>query len=308
MPAIDITNVTKNFGTVTALKSVSMTIPEGVVFGFLGPNGAGKTTLMRILLGLIKPTSGAISLFGENLKVNRRAALNGVGALIEGPTLYPHLSGHDNLGVTTTYLGLKKPEIERVLRLVGLEYAADRKVKAYSMGMRQRLGLARALLGHPRLLILDEPTNGLDPESAEVVRHLIISLPRQQNCTVFLSSHVLSDVEKIVDHAAILRDGEIVLSQPMADLIESTKRVCLVTHNTEAAARKLTSIGAHILSVEDERITLQAPKFSNRNETLADWNRNLLESGFPVSQIHLQASSLESLYYQTADDNFGVLA
>lgn len=301
MPAIEITNLTKRFGTVTALQSVSMTIPEGVVFGFLGPNGAGKTTLMRILLGLIKPTSGSVELHGKNLNSKRRSALKGVGALIEGPTLYPHLSGRDNLGVTTTYLGLQLSEIERVLKLVGLEYAANRKVKAYSMGMRQRLGLARALLGHPRLLILDEPTNGLDPESAEIVRQLIQSLPRKQNCTVFLSSHVLSDVEKTVDHAAILRDGKIVLCQPMAELVISTERVRIVTDTAETAAHKLTSMGAQIVGVEGETITLQAPEISIRQNTLVNWNRELQKAGYSVSQIYLQTSSLESLYHQTAE-------
>ncbi|MFK8053451.1 MAG: ABC transporter ATP-binding protein [Woeseiaceae bacterium] len=305
MKAISVENVSKSFGAVRAIESITFDVPAGTVFGFLGPNGAGKTTLMRLLLGLLRPDTGTIALFGENLAQNRALALNGVGALIEEPSLYSHLSGRDNLMVTAKLLGIPSTEVARVIHLVRLSDAASRKVNAYSMGMRQRLGLARAMLGRPRLLVLDEPTNGLDPESASIVRELILSLSKETGCTVFLSSHVLSDVEKIVDHAIIMRDGRIVLSEPMKALKRKNECVRIVSADIERSAQHLASMGADIVGTSEELITIRPPDTSDINEVLARWNSRLVEAGHSVSQIHLAPATLEHFYYQTAEQSQG---
>jgi ABC-type multidrug transport system ATPase subunit len=192
---IETNDLTRRFGSVKAVDGVSLRVPPGSIYGFLGPNGAGKTTTIRMLLGLIRPNAGEVSLFGRSLSEQRLELLRRVGSLVESPSLYPHLTGWENLELIRRMVGGKPSEIEHALAVVRMEDAAHRLVREYSLGMRQRLGLAVALYGQPELLILDEPTNGLDPAGIHEMRELICSLPHE-GLTVFLSSHLLSEVDQ----------------------------------------------------------------------------------------------------------------
>ena len=186
--AIETEGLGRRFGTEAAVHGVALRVPERAVYGFLGQNGAGKTTTIRLLLGLIKPTAGTAKIFGLDVQRSRREAARLVGALVETPCHYDHLTGRENLAITRRLLGTDNSEIDRVLETVDLTYAADRRVGGYSLGMRQRLGVARALIGKPRLLLLDEPTNGLDPHGILDMRKFIGTLPDREGVTVFVSS------------------------------------------------------------------------------------------------------------------------
>src|SRR5689334_3959887 len=192
--AIETTCLTRRYGNLCAVDALSLTVPRCSIYGFLGPNGAGKTTTIRMLLGLIRPDEGEVKLLGEPFKTHRLSLLKRVGALVENPSLYLHLTGRENLEVTRRLRGLERQQIARVLAIVNLEKDADRKTREYSLGMRQRLGLALALLSEPELLILDEPTNGLDPARIQDIRELLHSLPAEHQITIFLSTHLLTEV------------------------------------------------------------------------------------------------------------------
>ncbi|GGI96583.1 lantibiotic ABC transporter ATP-binding protein [Alicyclobacillus cellulosilyticus] len=217
---VETNELTKAYRGRYAVQRVNLTVREGSVFGLLGPNGAGKTTLLKLLLGLLHPTSGQVRLFGEPWS---RAHLARVGALIETPALYGHLTGRENLEVHRRLLNLPKARIDEVLHIVGLADVDERKrASQYSLGMKQRLGIAIALLNRPRLLILDEPTNGLDPIGMREMRVLIRSLA-DQGITVVLSSHILSEVAQVVEDVAILSQGMIRYQGPLADLVTQGK-------------------------------------------------------------------------------------
>ena len=203
-------NLTRTFHNHPAVDQLDLSVPSGSVFGFLGPNGAGKTTTIRLLLGLIRPDAGDVSLFGLPFQPNRRALLSRVGALVETPSLYPHLTGRENLETARILLGVQPSQVSRVLHLTGLARDANRLVRHYSLGMRQRLGLAMAMINDPQLLILDEPTNGLDPAGIQEMREVITSLPRTHGATVFLSSHLLSEVEQMASHVGIIQKGQLI--------------------------------------------------------------------------------------------------
>lgn len=203
-PAIRTQCLSRRFGLQQAVDGLKLTVPPGRIYGFLGPNGAGKTTTIRMLLGLLRPSAGQIWLFGQPLHADRCRLLRRVVALVEVPSLYEHLTGRENLDVARRLLGTARAQVDRVLALVRLTGDADRPVRTYSLGMKQRLGLALALLDEPDLLILDEPTNGLDPAGIHETRVLIRELPEQHGITVFLSSHLLGEVEQVADTVGIL--------------------------------------------------------------------------------------------------------
>ena len=209
-PVLRTFDLSKRFGDVVAVDHVNLHVEEGELFGFLGPNGAGKTTTIAMMLGLLSPTTGRVEILGEEVSPTRTAALRHVGALVNTPGFYPYLSGRENLRLLARlYPDVDDRRVEEVLELVGLRAAAARKVKGYSTGMKQRLGLAAALLHRPRLLILDEPTNGLDPIGMRDMRELLRALA-DAGTTIFLSSHLLHEVEQICDRVAILNEGRIV--------------------------------------------------------------------------------------------------
>ncbi|GAB3907056.1 ABC transporter ATP-binding protein [Larkinella knui] len=195
--------------------NLNLQVPVGSIFGFLGPNGSGKTTTIRLLLGLIRTANPCVQIFGEDIRENRLSILAKIGALIEAPMLYPHLSGYENLEISRLARQVDRKQVENVLDLVGLTREAKKRVEHYSLGMRQRLGIALALLGNPDLLILDEPTNGLDPAGIREIRRLLVELSQVHRKTVFISSHLLSEMEKFVTHVGILNHGQMLFQGPV---------------------------------------------------------------------------------------------
>lgn len=208
----------KEYKHFVAVEDISLHIGKGRIYGFLGPNGAGKSTTMKMLLGLSKPTSGQFTIDGKQFPKDRLAILHEIGSLIESPSFYGNLTGRENLEILQQILGLKKSDVQEALELVGLEEFGDRPAKKYSFGMKQRLGIAGALLGRPPILILDEPTNGLDPAGIHEIRRLIKSLPSRYQCTVVLSSHMLSEVELLADDIGILNHGRLLFEGSMEEL------------------------------------------------------------------------------------------
>lgn len=246
--AIETHGLSKRFGQQTAVDAVDLAVPHGTVFGFLGPNGSGKTTTIRMLLGLAAASAGTVNLLGRQMPDEFQEVLPRVGALVEGPAFYPFLSGAANLhrldaAGRNTVPATRKARVERALERVGLEHAAGKRVHAYSLGMKQRLGIANALLSPRDLLVLDEPTNGLDPQGTREVRNLVRSLAHE-GATVFVSSHLLAEVDQMCTHAAVMSAGKLVAQGPLAELRQSgSTRLRLVTPDGGAARQVLTRLG-----------------------------------------------------------------
>lgn len=216
---IETDSLTKGTGSLMRVNHIDLHIPEGCVYGFLGPNGAGKTTTLKLLLGLLKPTAGTITFFGQKMTAkNRLSILKHTGSLIESPSFYGHLTGLENLQIIAKLKKVPASEITNVLQTVRLYEQKDKKVKQYSLGMKQRLGIAMALLGNPRVLILDEPTNGLDPAGIQEIREFIKDLPVIRQMTVIVSSHLLSEMEQMADMVGIINHGELIFQGTMAAL------------------------------------------------------------------------------------------
>ncbi|GIQ70396.1 ABC transporter ATP-binding protein [Xylanibacillus composti] len=217
---LETSDLTKRYGTNIAVDGVSLKVPECSIYGFLGANGAGKSTTMKMVLGLIKPDRGTIRVFGKNFTQERTRILSQVGALIESPSYYGHLSGYQNLKIVAKLLDVSESQIKETLELVRLEKQADKKVKHYSLGMKQRLGIALAIVHRPQLLILDEPTNGLDPSGIQEIRSLIKSFPEKFGMTVLISSHLLHEIEQIAEHVGIIHEGKLIYQDTLAALQE----------------------------------------------------------------------------------------
>jgi ABC-2 type transport system ATP-binding protein len=221
---IETKGVTKTYNRIDVVKDAGLLVPEGEVYGFLGPNGSGKTTMMRMLMGLIRPDSGEILMFGNRMPDNRISILAKTGALIEKPSYYEHLDGRDNLRILATLRGISDNRaIDWALERVGLHRVGSKKVKSYSLGMKQRLGIASAILHNPRLLLLDEPTNGLDPEGIHEIRELIRELPKKEGATVLVSSHLLGEVEQMANRIGVIYHGNLLFQGEMATLLSDQK-------------------------------------------------------------------------------------
>ena len=219
---LEIKNLSKKSGSSYRVKNLSMSIPKSCVYGFLGPNGAGKTTTLKMILGLIKKDAGEIKMFGEDVSAkNLLSLLHKTGSLIENPGGYPHLSGLENMQILAKLKGVNESEIEKALKTVRLYEQKDKKLGAYSLGMKQRLGIAMALLGDPKFLILDEPSNGLDPAGIMEIRNLITSLPKERDITVLISSHLLNEIEQMADYVGIIHKGQMLYQGKLSEL-EST--------------------------------------------------------------------------------------
>ncbi len=221
--AIDTHELTRRFGQRETVKQINLKVPKREIYGFLGPNGAGKTTTIRMLLGLIRSSSGEIRILGKDLKKHRMDILKDVGSLVESPSYYAHLSGYKNLKIIALIHGVPESRIQEVLEWVRLSQAAHRPVKSYSLGMKQRLGIAMALITNPKLLILDEPTNGLDPSGIQEIRELVTRLPRDFDITVLLSSHLLSEIEQVATWVGIINQGELIFQGPLQELTDRSK-------------------------------------------------------------------------------------
>ena len=233
MYMIEAQNLTKSYGDFRAVSHLNLHVKKGRVYGFLGPNGAGKSTTMKMFLGLTRPTSGSFSIDGMTYPAQRSSILREVGSFIEAPAFYGNLSGEENLDILRKILGLPKSSVDEALDLVGLTPFKKRLAKKYSLGMKQRLGLAGALIGRPPLLIFDEPTNGLDPAGIHEIRTLIRSLPKQYDCTVLVSSHLLPEVELMADDIGILNHGRLLFEGTLEDLKKNAGKAGLPTDNLE---------------------------------------------------------------------------
>ena len=218
MNIIETKNLTKSYADFTAVSGINLHIPKGAVYGFLGPNGAGKSTTMKMFLGLTKPSGGSFTIDGKKYPENRVQILKEIGSFIESPAFYGNLSGEENLEIIRKILGLPKSSVAEALEIVGLTQFKKRLAKKYSLGMKQRLGLASALIGKPPILILDEPTNGLDPVGIHEIRTLIRSLPEKFDCTVLVSSHLLSEIELMADTIGILNHGHLLFEGTLDQL------------------------------------------------------------------------------------------
>ena len=289
----------KSLGGREVVRGIDLSVPTRCVYGFLGPNGCGKTTSMRLILGLMKPDSGTIEIFGESMADNRLAILRRVGSFIESPALYEHLTGRANLELVRRLLGLPKQETGRVLELVDMTKDADRRVGTFSLGMRQRLALARTLLGKPRLLMLDEPTNGLDPDGIADMRALIRELPRRLDCTVFLSSHLLSEVEQVADHVGLLHGGKLLRQGDLDPMLAGGSRIRIATSDPLRALAVLRREGWQVEQGENASLVLRPSSDEGAADCAARANRRLLEAGIEVSALERQRLTLEDLYRDT---------
>lgn len=282
--------ITKEFKGKPAVRDLSLEVQLGSIYAFLGPNGAGKSTTIRLLLGLLRPTRGNVSLFGLDLKNHRSEILARTGSLVETPSLYEHLSARENLEIPRRILNAPRTDIDRVLRIVGLEDVGRNLVKTFSLGMKQRLGLAHAFLGKRELLILDEPTNGLDPAGIQEMRSLIRRLPGEHGVTVFLSSHLLTEVEQVATHVGMLSQGELVFQGSIEELKRlRASRVRISVSDLESA---LALLSRHGWDARREDGFILAADI----DVAAAMNRALVEAGFDVHHLSVESDSLEEVF------------
>lgn len=300
-PAIQTLGLTRRFGAHVAVDAVSMTVPERSIYGFLGRNGAGKTTTIKLLLGLLQADAGQARIAGIDVAADRIGAARKVGALLEAQGFYPHLGGRENLDLTRRLLDLPMREIDRVLDLTEMTAHGRRRVADYSLGMRQRLGLARAMLGAPPVLILDEPTNGLDPEGIADMRGFLRELPERSGATVLLSSHLLGEIEQTATHVGILSHGRLVLEGALDELKAGmATEVAIETDTPERALLLAREHGFDVEQGDDALIARFAAGEDVRNATAA-LNRVLcIAGGIRIHALAPRRRSLETLYRNAA--------
>ncbi|MFC1563595.1 ATP-binding cassette domain-containing protein [candidate division KSB1 bacterium] len=284
-----------SFKNLTAVDNVSINVPEGSIYGFLGPNGAGKTTTIRLLLGLISARRGNITLFQDSSGPKNKSLLKRIGAMVETPSLYPNMTGRDNLEITCILKGVKKQDIDRVLKIVDLADDSTRKVKEYSHGMKQRLGLALALLGEPELLILDEPMNGLDPQGMRDMRTLISKLSGDYGCTVFLSSHLLTEIQQTADHVGIIKNGSLLFQGSLKELQSKSKPRLLV--KTEYIDESIRIISENNWKTERRSNNEILVDVSNRKD-IESVNSLLVQNNLPVYHLEYVQDSLEDIFLE----------
>ena len=304
--AVSSSGLTKQFrGGQLAVNGIDLLVPAGSVYGFLGPNGSGKTTTIRMLLGLIQPTAGSHAVLGLSMPGGQADALPLVGSLVEGPAFYPYLSGRANLARLdaadrTASRATSGARIERALDRVGLLAAADKKYKAYSLGMKQRLGIATSLLRPRRLIILDEPTNGLDPQGTREVRTLVREIAAD-GTTVFVSSHLLAEVEQICTHVGVMRAGKLVFQGPLSQLRGGPARLLVRSPKPELAELVLAEIGLAAVARSGQDVTAELGQL--RPE---DINARLVQAGVPVAGLETPRRSLEDEFVELTGEGFDV--
>ena len=297
--AISASDLTKIYGERAALSHGNFVVPEGSICGFVGPNGSGKTTTIRMLLGLIEPSGGTATVLGESIS-HPEKYLPYVGAMIEGPAFYPALSGRENLKVLAELGGFPLSRVDQLLEKVDLADRGGSKFKTYSLGMKQRLGIAAALLPNPKLLILDEPTNGLDPSGIQEVRGIIRDLA-DSGTTVFVSSHILSELEMICEYLVMLREGKVIFSGRTQELLSGQKPIIIVKPEYEVdltnLAKKLSDSGFNI-SIVEGTLHIDAAQ-----EASAAINRLAFESGITLASISVVLPTLEETFFEMTGDN-----
>lgn len=317
-PVIETRALTKSYrGGQLAVDGLDLAVPRGSVFGFLGPNGSGKTTTIRMLMGLIEPTSGAVRLLGRPMPRGARSVLPRVGALIEGPALYGFLNGRDNLvrfdsADPSADPRTRADRVDRALERVGLAAAAGKKARAYSLGMKQRLGLAAALLRPRELLVLDEPTNGLDPQGMREIRGLVRELA-SDGTTVFLSSHLLDEIEQVCTHAAVMAKGRLIIQGAVDELSAGARgRLAVTTPDPAEAVRVLKEHGVTDLIVTGDRVTGELPSASGGardpagSPDPADLNAALVRAEVRVRAFGTERASLEDVFVSLTGEGFDV--
>jgi ABC-2 type transport system ATP-binding protein len=292
-PTLSVRNLTKTIKKKTIIKNLSFDLYEGEVFGFLGPNGAGKTTTIRMLVGLIKPTSGTIEIGGFNVKTHFTKAMEQLGCIVENPELYPFLTGSENLLHFARMLpNVTRERIKEVTEMVGLTERIDDKVNTYSLGMRQRLGIAQALLNRPKVLILDEPTNGLDPSGIRDMRRFIRELAENKGLSVFVSSHLLSEIQLLCDRVAIITNGEMIQMDTVEHLLTQQERVIWRLHPYEKGKEVLSKL----TDVTDMGDNYVATMFHEKNTP--EWNAKLVREGISVIEMNRKLPALEDLFLE----------
>jgi ABC-2 type transport system ATP-binding protein len=296
--AISVSDLSKKYDDRLAVSHINFEVPLGSVCGFVGPNGSGKTTTMRMLLGLITPTTGKGHILGEPIE-HPEKYLNRVGAMIEGPAFYPALSGHENLMVLARLGGFPAERVQTLLEKVGLGERGKSKYKTYSLGMKQRLGIAAALLPNPKLLMLDEPTNGLDPEGIQEVRALLRDLAND-GTTVFVSSHLLSELEIISDYIVMLRKGEIVFAGPIGELMTKQQPTIIAKSHQNTDLAKIVQIAeksGHHAVIRNDSVHILAPM-----EWASQLNQAAFDAGIVLAQLAPQLPNLEETFFEMTGD------
>ncbi|HHF7010544.1 ABC transporter ATP-binding protein [Streptococcus mutans] len=297
---IETKQLSKDFSGEAAVNQLSIHVRKNEIYGFLGPNGAGKSTAMKILLGLLQPTHGSIRLFDKNFDSNQIALLSSVGSLIEEPSYYANLTGYENLEIIQRLLKLPKENIDKVLKIVKLYEQKDKLVKNYSLGMKQRLGIALAIIKFPKLLILDEPTNGLDPAGIQEIRELIKSLPQKYDMTVIISSHILSEIEQMATTVGIINKGKLLFEGQLTELEEDEKY--LFETSDDALAEQLLMRKGFELE-ENQSIVLKDYNKAN----IAAAVKVLVANDIDIYQVRMVRKSLEEVFLDMTGREGGVL-
>jgi len=300
MYAIETTGLTHHFSPADrVLNDISLRVPEGSIYGFLGPNGAGKTTTLRLVLGLLRQQHGSIEIFGMPLRRNRMEILRRVGSSIESPSIYAHLTARENLNLWQIVFRCPATRIDEVLQLVGLAHTGSKRAGQFSLGMKQRLSIAVALLHDPSLLILDEPTNGLDPHGILEMRDLLIALNREHGTTILVSSHLLSEIERLVTHAGIIRRGTMLFQGPFAELAEKRKAVTIIdTSDNDRAFAAINEAGFEVRTEHEKLLVPDSPP-----PDISRINRLLVERGIDVYQIAPSGNDLEKIFLDLIGDS-----
>lgn len=295
MNIIETHDLCKQYGNALRVAHLDLDVPEGSIYGFLGPNGAGKSTTLKMILGLVHPTAGSIRVLGKKMDSGTRlSVLQQVGSLIESPSYYGHLTGEENLRIVQTLRGVPERSIREVLQIVRLDGQRGKKVAHYSLGMKQRLGLAAALLGYPKLLILDEPTNGLDPAGIQEMRELIRSLPERFGMTVVVSSHLLSEIDQMADHVAVIREGELVFQDTLEALHGRSRHHLALRTTNNAVARAILQESS--VSCQEEDGYLILPILSD--ELAAQLTRLLAQRRLGIIRLEERQKSLEDIFLE----------
>jgi lantibiotic transport system ATP-binding protein len=302
MYCIETKNLTHKFSAdETVLNKINLQVPESSIYGFLGPNGAGKTTTLRLILGLLKKQEGTIEIFNKKLETNRVEILSKTGSLIESPSLYGHLTATENLAILQKIYKCPKSRIKEVLQIVGLAETGKKKAGKFSLGMKQRLSIAMALLPNPALLILDEPTNGLDPNGILEVRELLKRLNVEQKITVLVSSHLLSEVEKLVTHLGIINKGNVLFQGTLEELHQKQNQSSFISFSTNNVDKTLEIMMANNLTATKANGTVMIA--AAEKELIAKINAQLVNSHVEVYQISMIKNDLESIFMDLTKKN-----
>lgn len=299
---IETKNLSKKFGSRRVVNHVDLQVKKGEIYGFLGPNGAGKTTTIRMLLGLARPTQGSIQIFGKDIRKDKLSILKKVGSLVEYPSYYGHLTAYENLEAVRILLDAPKSRIEEVLSIVRLTKDAKRPVKGFSLGMKQRLGIATALLGNPELLILDEPTNGLDPSGIIEIRELIKSLPKEHGITIVISSHLLSEIDQMATQVGIISKGQMIFQDSITALrAQSTSKIKVTVNDGESAWKTLLTHGYKTDFIQDKLVIENCA-----DQNVAEIVKSLVQNDYSIYRVEEERKSLEEIFLELTGQEGGL--